>query len=426
MAAKNKFKDIPTSEPGIFSRAFKLRTNISNNCKTKRVTLDFPLTKENLGKAKQMKNLIEQDLKLKIITFDEVNSQLAKNYLNNNFKSTQNLIIRQNIQHHNESINICEKTDTTALIEDLLINQLENYKSRISEKGYQKGKISSTTFDDYTRYVNYTMPFFKNIRIGALKKIDIINFIDNHKGRNIDTILDYLIPLKSIVKFQHQVDNIERNIFDDNFIREYAVQVLNDDKKKSKPYQELELEIIKNAPNSPIKFITLFGIYSGMRIGELIALRWYNVRYKDMKIFVTLQFTRKRFKRLKSETSRRVLEITPEMFEILDYLYKKPNRNEFIFLDPDNSSMHWLSSTKVNEHLSRFHASLGIPHRSFHNTRKTFARKDLDHGKSITSTAKKLGHKSPQETYDSYLEITQDGFDGYVDENISHLKFEEE
>jgi integrase len=327
-------------------------------------------------------------------------------------------------QEINNSVIIPSKNNTTTennpdeLLEFLLQKQVEIYRNRVTDKSYQRGKIVITTFQDYHRYINYLIPHFTGIGIKELSKMHVADFITKHSIINFKTVLDYLIPLKAIVKHQVGIEKIKIDIFKDQFLRNYAIETCKDDKRTPLPYTDKELDILRNAPHSHTRDTALFASITGLRIGELIALRWANIKMSKRKIYIVLQFTKNTFKRLKSEHGRRVLDITDEVLDILLYRHEHSCGCEFVFNDPHNLDSHWKNSTKINKELKRLHESLGIMHRSFHNTRKTFAKNDLKQDNNILSTAKKLGHKNPQETYNSYLEIIQDGFEDYEEDKF--------
>lgn len=411
---RKKFKDISTSEKGVYTRENIYRANISHNQKTKRISIDLYHSDENLEIIAKIKKEIESDLKNGLINFNDVNSQKAQNYLAKYI--IQGKIKTAHIINFNNKKQ--DDDDSNKFIDVLLKEQIEVYRNRITDKGYQRGKIVSTTFRDYERYITYLIPNFTGVRIQELSKKDVAYFISKHNVINYKTVLDYLIPLKAIVTYQKGIDNIQLDIFADDFIRNYAIETCKDVKRAPLPYTDKELNMLRNEPHGHIRDIALFASLTGMRVGELIALRWKNIKFSKRKIYIVLQYTKNTFKRLKSEHGRRVLFITEEMMEILLYRHEHSYGCDFVFNDPHNLGLHWKNSTKINKELKRLHEELGIMHRSFHNTRKTFAKNDLKEDNNILSTAQKLGHKNPQETYDSYLEIVQDGFEDYEEDTF--------
>ena len=47
-----------------------------------------------------------------------------------------------------------------------------------------------------------------------------------------------------------------------------------------------------------------------------------------------------------------------------------------------------------------------------------YAKNDMKNENDVYGTSGRLGHKNPQETINSYLEIVQEGFDDYVEDSF--------
>ncbi len=159
-------------------------------------------------------------------------------------------------------------------------------------------------------------------------------------------------------------------------------------------------------------FGILLCLYTGIRIGELCALKWsdIDIREKVLKIDKTMLriqdncLSRKERKTKvvitspKSEDSVRMIPIPNFLFTII--LKQKRNPNAYIltgesnwFLEPRNMQYYFKTVLK----------KCGIRDVKFHILRHTFATRCVENGFEIKSLSEILGHSSIKITLDRYV-----------------------
>lgn len=161
--------------------------------------------------------------------------------------------------------------------------------------------------------------------------------------------------------------------------------------------------------NAKIYTIVMVAMYTGMRSGELTALKWSDVDLQRGVISIThnmvdLHGTRIYQSTPKTNASRREITIPPLLTAILsDYKHRKIARidinDQYVFHERDGQS---ISSNMIRYYWSKVQIRAGIPHRKFHALRHTHASQLLAAGVPITEVSRRLGHANPAITLKIY------------------------
>ena len=146
-------------------------------------------------------------------------------------------------------------------------------------------------------------------------------------------------------------------------------------------------------------------LYTGLRIGELLALRWDDLDCKACLLSVTKTcydgyVNGKRTRILdtpKTSTSQRII---PFPKQLLPFLKKLRHRSQSEWLVADGSNPIFVRSYQRTFELVL--KKLGIPHKGFHALRHTFATRALECGMDVKTLSELLGHKNPTVTLTRY------------------------
>ena len=150
----------------------------------------------------------------------------------------------------------------------------------------------------------------------------------------------------------------------------------------------------------------LICLYTGLRIGELLALEWTDVDLVKGDLSVTKTcFDGKDkngvFCRItnapKTDTSVRVIPIPKQLMPILKNM-KKIAKNQYVISDSEKT----LAVRSYQRSFERLLKKLGIPHRGFHSLRHTFATRALEVGVDVKTLSEILGHKNANITLQRY------------------------
>lgn len=154
----------------------------------------------------------------------------------------------------------------------------------------------------------------------------------------------------------------------------------------------------------------LFGIvlclYTGLRIGELLALTWQDVDFGKGIITVNKSCRdnwkngeyRKEIDTPKTENGYRIVPIPKQLIARLKEI-KKHNTSEYVVNGKTEYGAEVRSYQRTFESML---VKLGIPHKGFHALRHTFATRALEVGMDVKTLSEILGHGNPTITLKRY------------------------
>ena len=153
----------------------------------------------------------------------------------------------------------------------------------------------------------------------------------------------------------------------------------------------------------------LFGIvlclYTGLRIGELLALTWSDIDFGKGLLFVSKtchdgndgQNHIRIIDSPKTVNSRRVIPLPKQILPLLKAV-KRRSQCEYIVADGDKPVFVRSYQRTFELLLKKLH----IPHKGFHSLRHTFATRAIECGVDVKTLAELLGHKNATITLNRY------------------------
>ncbi|MBU5359591.1 site-specific integrase [Enterococcus raffinosus] len=159
---------------------------------------------------------------------------------------------------------------------------------------------------------------------------------------------------------------------------------------------------------------TLLSLHSGMRIGEIAALKWSDIDFEADLIHVHHTYQRVGTTELKQKTqliladskteaSVRVIPLSPTLKALLKQ-HQKKSKGSFVF----STNGQPCEPRLLTYHFHKIRERAGLTEIHFHQLRHTFATRCLEVKKDIPSVSALLGHASTQMTLDTYVDAMLD------------------
>ena len=148
-------------------------------------------------------------------------------------------------------------------------------------------------------------------------------------------------------------------------------------------------------------FATL--VYTGIRRGEALGLRWSDVDLNRRIISV-----RRSYAGLTKSSKHRTVPVAPALAVMLKaHRMADPWKVDLVFPD-DSGEMYSIESKVLQDVLERALSRIGHPRIRVHDLRHTFASHFVMSGGDIFTLQRILGHSTPVITSDTYAHLSPD------------------
>lgn len=255
-------------------------------------------------------------------------------------------------------------------------------------------KIKSSTLRDYKSAMNtYILPQFGNTPITQISFLDIEAFMAGLTctPKRINNIL---VPMRAVMKFALRAEIIEKNPME-------LVENLKTDKPDIYPLSMEEVNLFLDAVDPYYKNFFTVAFFTGMRFGEMAALKWKNVSF-DLG-YIKIRETRVRGEegRPKTKGSTRDIKMLQPVIDALTSEKEKTfSKGSYVFLNRNDNP---LLPNSINYHTWKpALKKAGLAPRSLYQTRHTFATLMLDAGELPGWVQSMMGHESLKMLFERY------------------------
>lgn len=270
---------------------------------------------------------------------------------------------------------------------------------------YKKNTVKKSTYYNYSYSVEkYLYPKFADQDITQIK--DYNDFIEKLTDTLAPkTVRDIITKLKEIINFYEEEHNTKLNIKKMSLpkMNKKEIQILSNKEK-----QKLEKYCIQQ--NDLKSLGILICLNTGLRVGEVCALRWENVDFETRRIHVekTIEriYSKEENKTIviidtpKSITSVRTIPINSKLYNILKQIRGKSKKTDFVLT---GSSEHYVEPRNYQYHFKEILKRNKVKKYKFHTLRHTFATNCIEAGMDIKSLSEILGHADVSITLNIYV-----------------------
>ena len=271
---------------------------------------------------------------------------------------------------------------------------------------------------DWRKYYENAEIVKKPIR--SITKLEIDTWVHTmirEHGMNAHKYGNFSVILRQMLEFAVDSEIIEKNLFLD--VRINRRRVLVPEVKKpdhtqvfTKSEESMLIERAWKAFNKRENYIqryaplaVIFLFYTGLRLGEISALKFEDITGKRMLVNRLVRFpTGEIVDHTKGAYGSRTVPLIPNAADIIDLI--RTHRQEegldidgYIFCPNEKPVSTYNAIERV---LKKYCQDLGIEERSPHKERKTFTSALLSNGVSINTTRQLAGHVDERTTLNNY------------------------
>lgn len=227
------------------------------------------------------------------------------------------------------------------------------------------------------------------------------------------TVQRYRSIIFSILEKAYKNDIIMKNPLEKVNAPKMQQNALLEQEESQDPFTQDEINsIMSHASGYMANFIKLM-LSTGMRPGEIIALKWSDIDFERKLISVTKTRLRSPKKNVltvdgpvKTNAGKRTIDLFPAAEQALMMQKELTSWQEYIFLNPSKRPFYNHDVLGVN--FKNILVKSGVKVRVMYNLRHTFASQLISNGADIVYVSRMLGHKDVSITLKIYTKFIKE------------------
>ncbi|WP_029268433.1 tyrosine-type recombinase/integrase [Virgibacillus alimentarius] len=256
----------------------------------------------------------------------------------------------------------------------------------------KRNDVKETTFQNYMRTAEVIKELFGDIRLKDLNDIMVQKRIDTYaETHSRKTTHEVLLKIKTALR-----DAYARGYIVNDFAGLVKTRGTDPPKRNRAlsitEFKKLRHYILKH-PENEFHILVLLALETGMRRGELLAIRPESLYEYGVQVRHSISPTSTDTS-LKTNNAKRDISINKEVYNLVQSIPVKSNGYIFDF-----------DAFKQSERLATLLEELNISRTTFHGLRDTHASFLFSQDIDLVYVSKRLGHVNIQTTQNYYLEL---------------------
>jgi len=318
-----------------------------------------------------------------------------------------------------EQARLVHELDTGSYVEPSRVTVAEHLERWLEDSA--RLRVQPKTYERYSEIVRqHLIPALGHHRLDKLRPMHIASYYsdalasgrkDGKGGLSARTVLHHHRVLHTALRQAVRWQCVARNVAD-------AVEPPRPARSQPRVLDEAgTAQLVQAASGTPYAMPVMLALATGLRRGELLALRWENVDFEagTLRVVETLEQTKQgvRPKEPKTGKSRRTVAIGPTVIEelrrhraeqIAARLRLGPAFNDHALAFPKEDGNFWPPDSFTIA-FRAFARSVGFERLSFHSLRHTHATHLLRHNTHPKIVSERLGHSTIGITLDTYSHV---------------------
>lgn len=284
--------------------------------------------------------------------------------------------------------------------------------SFLAQKKYQ---VKESTYSHYVWLINsHIRKHFGNMYVDKIDGMAIEQYIsvqlregriNNKGGLSPKSVKDILSLLKSIIKY-----GVDKGLICDKSIVDVKSPKTSRTQIEVFSAEECKIIELETIGASEMYYGIYLCLYTGLRLGELCALKWSDIDVENECICISKTISRinntndskEKTKIIidspKTESSSRIIPLPSKIVYHLNQ--RSPNDDQKYFLTRTDK---FIEPRNYYEKYKKFLASCGIEKHTFHALRHSFATRCIEKGFDAKILSEILGHSNVKITLDRYV-----------------------
>lgn len=296
-----------------------------------------------------------------------------------------------------EKVKQIQECPQIATIQKLKLNDL------ISEWLFiNRDRLKKSSYSKYCSiYENHLRDELGKCLVCNLSPVQIRQFVDikQNEGLSNSTINGILVFIHTCLKYAHRQYGLQ--LIDIIYLKQSRTEM-----RVLSPKEQNRLVEYLLADMDIYKMGVLLALYTGIRVGELCAIKWADIEDGILRINKTMQRISKGkgqgteivIGEPKSATSNRMIPLPSFIVPIIEE-FRRPDDYYLLYVD---NAKEFTEPRVMQYRFNKYIKELGLPKANFHCLRHTFTTACIRRNFDVRSLSEVLGHSNVAITLNRY------------------------